>query len=431
MSFRTFLQQHRDLAEVEDIHAEVDLELELSARVYARIQKSASPPLMWFHSLKDNPYAVVANLFGSRIRTERILSCAGTDLHRRLELVPASVQSWQQFCEYLQHDYSPGESCDPENPASLVETPDLRALPWVRYWEGDSGAYFSLPVVFTRIYSSEEINAGIYRLCPIDARTLTLNWRPGSGAYTRWRQYADRGKRMPVSIILGVDPRLIFAALFPLPSQGAELALWNFICGTQQNFALNREGLPVPYSSEIVLEGYVDPDRLHPEGSFANHSGFYTASVPCPVMYIERIRARPDAIMPITVVGPPRTENGLLGAYVWELLFVFLQREFPFLCKLISPPETANLPLVVLQIEAPASPGEWEDMKKMLVSHPVLARVHTLILVDEGVNTSDSMLIFWHCMNQESQDFSVLHGGMRVVDGVRWRYSTRRRVVID
>jgi 4-hydroxy-3-polyprenylbenzoate decarboxylase len=431
MSFRTFLQQHRYLFEVEDILAEVDPQLELSARVYACMQRSASPPLMWFHSLKDNPYAVVANLFGSRMRTERILRYGGADLHRRLEQVPASVQSWQQFCEYLQCDYSPGEFLDPEKSVSLTELPDLRALPWIRYWKGDSGAYFSLPVVFTRIYSSEEINAGVYRLCPIGVRSLTLNWRPGSGAYTRWRQYADRGERMRVSIVLGVDPRLIFAALFPLPSQGAELALWNFICGSQQNFTLNSEGLPLPYSSEILLEGYVDPDRLHPEGSFANHSGFYTASVPCPVMYIERIRARPDAIMPITVVGPPRTENGLIGAYVWELLSVFLQREFPFLCKLISPPETANLPLVILQIEAPASPAEWGDMKKVLVSHPVLARVHTLILVDEDTDTSDPGLIFWHCMNQESRDFSVLHGGMRVVDGVRWRYGPRRRVVVD
>ncbi|MFW6387183.1 MAG: UbiD family decarboxylase [Thermodesulfobacteriota bacterium] len=429
MSFRTFLQQHRDLSEIEDIHAEVDPELELSARVYTRIQRSASPPLMWFHSLKDCSCAVVSNLFGSKVRLVRILSCAGTSLHRRLAQVPASVRSWQQFCEYLQYDYSPGESLYSENPPSLTEVPDLRVLPWIRYWKGDSGAYFSLPVVFTRIHSSAEINAGVYRLSPIDARSLTLNWRPGCGAYTRWRQYAERGERMPVSVILGVDPRLIFAALFPLPSQGAELALWSFISGSQQNFGLNSEGLPVPYSSEIVLEGYVDPDRLHPEGSFANHTGFYTTSVPCPVMYVERIRARHDAIMPITVVGPPHTENGLLGAYVWELLFVFLQREFPFLCKLISPPETANLPLVVLQVEAPASPAEWGDMKKMLVSHPVLARVHTLILVDERTDTSDFMLIFWHCMNQDSRDYSVLHGGIRVVDGVRWRYSTRRKVM--
>jgi hypothetical protein len=70
-------------------------------------------------------------------------------------------------------------------------------------------------------------------------------------------------------------------------------------------------------------------------------------------------------------------------------------------------------------------------MKKVLVSHPVLARVHTLILVDEDTDTSDPGLIFWHCMNQESRDFSVLHGGMRVVDGVRWRYGPRRRVVVD
>jgi len=428
MSLREFIQQHRYLAEVSDIHAAVDPDVHLSALVFARMRKHSSS-IMWFHELQGSAFSVVSNLFATRERLNRVLTHAGESLEKRLEQLPSSVENWTEFSAYIRQHFACIQTAESETEAEYIEIDSLYDLPQVRYWPGDSCAYFSLSTVLTRAFDSSEINAGIYRLSPIDARSMTLNWRSGSRAYSAWRLYADRGERMPLTVVMGVDPALTFASMFPLPAVGAELAFWGFIRGCPQRLAFSAEGLPLPRGAEIVIEGHVDPVNLHYEGSFANHTGFYTESVPCPVMHVSSIRARYDAVMPITVVGPPPTENALLGTAIWQLLFVYIRRELPYLLHLICPPETAHLPVVIIQVQAPKCLAEWKMRREIILQHSILKRVHTLVLVDEQTEISNSKLIYWHCMNLEKDSYAVSDSGLRVVDGVLWRYRGKRKVL--
>jgi len=219
--------------------------------------------------------------------------------------------------------------------------------------------------------------------------------------------------------------------MFPLPGVGTELAFWGFMRGSARALRYNSERLPLPMDAEIVMEGYVDPFQLHEEGSYANHTGFYTESVPCPVMHIDNIRARDDAIMPITLVGPPPTENALLGTTIWQHLFVYIRRELPFLLHLSCPVETAYLPVIILQVKSPKSVSEWTDRKRIIQQHSILRRVHTLVLVDESTDISTFKLIYWHSMNLGLESYFVADSGMRVVDGVLWRYQGKRKVLPD
>lgn len=427
MSLREFITQHRYLSEVSDIHALVNPDVDLSALVYAQMHKR-SPSIMWFHKLERSAFSVVSNLFATRERLSRVLTHADKPLEKRLEQLPPSVESWTDFNAYIKQDFACIPAAELDTEVEYIEIDSLYDLPQVRYWSGDTCAYFSLPTVFTRAFDSSEINAGIYRLTPIDARSMTLNWRSGSRAYKAWRLYADRGERMPLTVVMGVDPALIFASMFPLPDVGAELAFWGFIRGCPQRLQFSCDGLPLPEGAEIVVEGYVDPVFLHYEGSFANHTGFYTESVPCPVMHVSRIRARNDAVMPITVVGPPPTENALLGTTIWQLLFIYIRRELPYLLYLICPAETAHLPVVIIQVQAPKNIAEWKMRKEIILQHSILKRVHTLVLVDEHTEISDSRLIYWHCMNLENGSYAVSDSGQRVVDGVLWRYQGKCKV---
>lgn len=370
----------------------------------------------------------MVNLFATRNRLTRLLTSPEGSLTHRLYQLPSDIQNWSEFCSWVQVHY-PCETLHDSGPnPRLIERDSLFDLPQIRYWSGDSSAYYSLPVVFTRTRDYARINAGVYRLVPIDSRILTINWRPGSNAYTLWRTYADKGERMPVTVALGVDPALIFAALFPLPEDGSELAFWGFIGGLGRKVILNNDGLPEGIEAEIVLEGYVDPETMHPEGHFANHTGYYTESVACPVMHVTSIRSRQAPILPIAVVGPPPTENALVGSMVWELLSIIIKRELPCLLNLVCPSETAFLPVIVMQIKSPTDASSWEELKLEILGHSILKRAHTLILVDETTDITRSNLIYWHCMNLELNDYSALPNGMRVVDGVRWRYTGKHRV---
>src|SRR5258705_10226145 len=62
-------------------------------------------------------------------------------------------------------------------------------------------------------------------------------------------------------------------------------------------------GLPVPAFSEIVVEGWLTPDRREPEGPFGEWTGYYSGSTePVLTMNIERIYHRHN---PIQLGAPP------------------------------------------------------------------------------------------------------------------------------
>ena len=77
---------------------------------------------------------------------------------------------------------------------------------------------------------------------------------------------------------------------------------------------------PLPAEAEFVLQGFVPPQERRLEGPFGDHYGYYSLQHEYPVLHVERIYHRRDAIYPATVVGKPRQEDFFIGDYLQELL---------------------------------------------------------------------------------------------------------------
>jgi len=56
--------------------------------------------------------------------------------------------------------------------------------------------------------------------------------------------------------------------------------------------------LQVPANSEYILEGYVVPGELSPEGPFGDHTGYYSLQDDYPVFHVTAITQREDPIYP-------------------------------------------------------------------------------------------------------------------------------------
>src|SRR5262249_6310856 len=56
-----------------------------------------------------------------------------------------------------------------------------------------------------------------------------------------------------------------------------------------------------------------------PEGPFGDHLGYYSLAHPFPVLSVERVWHRKDAIWPFTVVGRPPQEDTTFGKLIHEL----------------------------------------------------------------------------------------------------------------
>lgn len=81
---------------------------------------------------------------------------------------------------------------------------------------------------------------------------------------------AASGERFPVSVALGADPATILGAVTPVPDTLSEYAFAGLLRGTKTEVVkCVSNDLEVPASAEIVLEGYLEPGDMAPEGPTA------------------------------------------------------------------------------------------------------------------------------------------------------------------
>jgi 4-hydroxy-3-polyprenylbenzoate decarboxylase len=77
--------------------------------------------------------------------------------------------------------------------------------------------------------------------------------------------------------------------------------------------------LPILADADFCITGYVEPGRTLPEGPFGDHLGYYSLAHEFPVLQVERVYHREDAIWPFTVVGRPPQEDTTFGALIHEI----------------------------------------------------------------------------------------------------------------
>jgi 4-hydroxy-3-polyprenylbenzoate decarboxylase len=210
----------------------------------------------------------------------------------------------------------------------VVETaaPSVAGLPVLRCWPGDAGRFITLPAVFTRDPATGARNVGMYRLQIFDERTLGMHWQIHKGSAEHHRVAEGGGARMPVAIVLGGDPAMIYAASAPLPPGVDEVVFAGWLRGQGVELVRGRTvDLEVPAQAEIVLEGWVDPAERRLEGPFGDHTGYYSLAREYPVFHLTAVTRRARPIYPTTIVGRPPQEDYWLGKAT-ERIFLPIMR---------------------------------------------------------------------------------------------------------
>ena len=119
------------------------------------------------------------------------------------------------------------------------------------------------------------------------------------------------------------------AAVMPLPEGMSELTIAG-VLGRRRVPMICRAGqLPIYADADFCITGYLDPERLKPEGPFGDHLGYYSLAHEFPVMRVEHVYHRRDAIWPFTVVGRPPQEDTMLGQLIHELAGPAIPKQIP------------------------------------------------------------------------------------------------------
>ena len=253
-------------------------------------------------------------------------------------------------------------------------------------------------------------NVGIYRMQVYDEHTTGMHWQLHKVGARHGKRYYERGERMPVAVTLGGDPVYTFAATAPLPDGLDELLFAGFL--RRKSIELVRcktIDLEVPADVDFVLEGYVQPGDMRPEGPFGDHTGFYTAVENYPVFHLTAITHRRDAIYPTTIVGKPPMEDFYIGDASVRILLPVFKMNFPEIVDITLPPEGVfhNLVFVSIRKQYPYQAfkvmhGLW-GMGQMMFSKYIIA-------VDEDCDVHNtSEVLFRLCANTDpARDTTVI-----------------------
>jgi len=177
---------------------------------------------------------------------------------------------------------------------------DVMKFPSPIWHEKDGGRYIGTGTYsITRDPEENWLNAGAYRAQVFDKRTVGILIAPGHHGGIHREKYFKRGEPMPVAMVVGGDPLAFFYGGLEVPYGTFEFDVIGGLRGRPEKMVRGKvTGLPIPARAEIVIEGYVHPDRKVVEGPFGEWSGHYAGGAkPCTVIDIRAIYHRNDPIL--------------------------------------------------------------------------------------------------------------------------------------
>ena len=154
-------------------------------------------------------------------------------------------------------------------------------------------------------------------------REVGLHYQIHRGIGVHHEAALRAGKRLRVNVFVGGPPAMTLAAVMPLPEGLSELMFAGALNLRRVRLArppgAGEGALPVHADADFCLIGEVDPSVQKPEGPFGDHLGYYSLAHDFPVLRVEKVYHRKDAIWPFTVVGRPPQEDTSFGALIHEL----------------------------------------------------------------------------------------------------------------
>jgi UbiD family decarboxylase len=302
LDLRPWIEQVRGLGELREVRG-ADWNLELGAISELNVKKDL-PPALLFDEIQGYPkgFRVLTCSTSSPARLSSILRLPVQKTHRGLvEALRGKPAQWQAAAgDYAFKEVSKGPVLE-----NIQREPDVLAFPAPLWHEQDGGRYIGTGCsVVTRDLDSDWINVGTYRVQVIDRNHVALDMVPGKHGRIHYEKHKAAGRRFPVVIVAGGDPLGYLISGIEVPFGMCEYNYMGSILKEPVSVIRGEKtNLPFPAASEIVLEGFVEPNDERTEGPFGEFHGYYPGKAgTAPVVTVEWIYFRNQ---PILMGSPP------------------------------------------------------------------------------------------------------------------------------
>lgn len=464
----------------------VDSNLVLAA-VQRRVFEMRGPALYFsnvYHSYtridgeiekRNCDFPLVCNLYGTKDRLEFIFRGAieplkkimswGTDPFAELASFSQRRWNWTRPWKELRNAVELLKTSNYARPkfvkhaAVLQHETTLDRLPQLICWPRDGGPFITLPLVYTEHPRDPGVlhsNLGMYRV-QIAGKHYRRNLEAGMhyqihrGIAAHHAAAIECEQPLAVNIFIGGAPSMTLAAIMPLPENVSELTFAGMLGKHRipmmppdpgDSTRINR--LPIYAEADFCLCGYLDRNRLAPEGPFGDHLGYYSLEHEFPVLNIEKVFHRADAIWPFTVVGRPPQEDTMFGEFIHDLTGSLVPKKVPGVHAVRAVDEAGVHPLLLAIGSERYHPYETPEKSRAAELHTIahailgygqLSLAKYLFLVakedDPGLSLADAERFFMHvlsrvdwsrdlhfttCTNMDTLDYSggILHRGSKL-----------------
>jgi len=417
------LLEKKDL--LKRISAETDPVLEI-AEINDRIVKDDGPALLFERPANSN-FPVLVNAFGSFERMRLALEVDNLDDigSRILEFLEPEIPT--NLIEKLKalpklkklSDFVPKiVKTGPCKEVIHRDNPSLDIFPILKTWPGDGGKFITLPMVFTKDPETGVRNCGMYRMHVYDATTTGMHWHMHKDGARHYRKAEQKGKRLEVAVAIGSDPAVMYSSTAPLPEGIDEMLFASFLRSASVALVkCETVDLEVPANSEIVLEGYCEPEERRIEGPFGDHTGYYSLADEYPVFHITCITHRRDAIYPATIVGKPPMEDCFIGKATERIFLPLLRKQLPEIVDMNLPLEGVFHNLAVISIDK-SYPGHARKVMYALWGMGQMSFTKAIVIVDKWVDVQDLSEVVWRIGNNvdPKRDTVIVEGPLDVLE---------------
>jgi 2,5-furandicarboxylate decarboxylase 1 len=225
------------------------------------------------------------------------------------------------------------------------------------------------------------------------------------------RKFWGRGEAMPIAVWIGHHPAAVSGAQVRLgypeshyPSMGGVLGEPVKLVPTE----IFGDHLMVPADCEIVIEGYVPKDVYEAEGPFGEYPGYIGPQRPSPVIEVQCVSYRKDAIYHGLGVGQA-DHLVLMGNFPMEArIYNVVKSVVPELMNVFVP-ISGRRNHAYLQVKK-IRPGIGKEA--IMAALPCDSRLKHIIVVDEDIDLFNESEVLWSIAyrSQWDRDMVVVKG---------------------
>ena len=379
---RSFLERYQSAYpdEVWKIEDSISLEYEGTA-LALQLEKKQKFPVLFLQNMEGFPFPVVSNLFADRKRIAFMLGLEEQQL----------ISDWPRMASRRIKPVL-ANNAPVKEVITLGNSVDLLRYPIPVHFESDAGRYISGGVTVSKDPDTGVGNLNFTRLQINGPDLMGASLHSRGDLWDFQRRQEERGKPLEVAVVIGAHPTVCIAGATRLPIDEDELELAG---------GLLREPIPlvpaetldllVPANAEMVIEGYIEPDRWEQEGPFGEYTGYSTDRSTRNVFRVTAITHRQDMIFHDIVPGASAEHLNLSKTSRVPQEFEMLKRVFPNVVAMNYPTSGTHFHCYL-------------SMKKKMEGQPKQAMMFLfgldmylkwVVVVDEDVDVFNEQEVLW------------------------------------